>query len=286
MELESTLLDVLEGRKTVRSTLLRRVSLGLLLPANRLRSTFLDLSGMSEHSEDAPPHEDSAEPTSPPPELSPSLGELDVELGIVEDSYNDTPEEPPTDTFPSYAQDDSPPPFAFPTAEEVAAQQRRSVEMVVADDADGFESVALGEREEQQEEEDLDEFSSIVLEEEEEEDTTPVATEAEEAEEGARSEHSSSTEPTATPSLSQSLSTTPPTTAPSSKVALPTSSETVSVAAAEEPQTPTVASKDVSKHVQAPSKGASVMQKVVSMTRQRDLPVGCSPRTLRFRAPF
>lgn len=227
---------------------------------------------MSEHPGDSPAL-DPAEPASPPQEPA-GLGSLDVELGTEDNTaVDDAPEQPPAD---SHAQDDSPPPFAFPTAEQVAAQQHRAVEMVVADDLGGFESVSLGDRENQQDEEvDLNRFSSIALEGEGEEDTTPVATEAEDAEEDA---DSSSTEPTATPSLSQSLSTTPPTTAPSSKVALPASSEAVSVVAPEEPQSPTVASKDieVSKHVQAPSKGASVMQKVVSMTRQRDLPVRSS----------
>lgn len=115
-----------------------------------------------------------------------------------------------------------------------------------------------------------------------EEDSLPLA-EREVSEGSTTSTGTASTALPRTPSLNGSAPTDSPSTTPaSSKVALPASTQPIipsigipiAVVAPPIPSSPTERRGSVDKHLQSPSKGASIMQKVMSMTRQRDLPVG------------
>ncbi|KAL8277812.1 hypothetical protein RQP46_009795 [Phenoliferia psychrophenolica] len=200
-----------------------------------------------------------------PPEPDSLAHELeDVALSPpASPSHAPPPESPSSPTAPPRLSS-SPPPFQFPTAEEAKAYHANGSEMIVQDDDGAFESVALGDsaaaggahgwsatRRSPADERAVEEEAQPAAAREEEEERRDAT-------------------PEATPPLSESTSSAAATT---SEVTLPAVEEGVAVdPTSTNGDAPVLTEKPV--FVPTPTKKgvASILQKTVSMTRQRDLP--------------
>lgn len=195
---------------------------------------------------------------SPPPSPAPPAA-----------AHDDAPVRPASPPPPApTASGSSPPAFQFPTAEQAAAYQATIAldTLTLADDAGAFESLPLG--------------GSSSGSAQGWDGRRRSASEASSTEhDGDRRDEA---EPT--PPLSESTSSAAPTAA-SSKTTLPPETEPVPVVEqAPPPPVDNVERPGKNAFVQQPSRGLTLLQKTVSMTRQRDLPPKDREQEVRLRA--
>ncbi|KAK4699012.1 hypothetical protein P7C70_g7255, partial [Phenoliferia sp. Uapishka_3] len=213
-------------------------------------------------------------------------GMQDIKLSPHTPTVDLPPESPPspppsTERRPSYTSyhPPSPPPFQFPTPEQAKQYQQQSqpLDMTLEDDAGTFQSVALGDSQPTPAQ---GWSANNRLDPQGEDPPTAVDPDAHHSPNSSDASTSSTDDhQQPTPPLSESTLSAP-TTESSTKDSPPTSTEDVAMDLPAESTTTTtipVSKFDENKNRPrknsvAPTKGATLLQKTISMTRQRDLP--------------